>query len=48
METDPASVTELRGHLERELKLRFDQWRATGYPQWNFHAAKTLRDLLPE
>jgi hypothetical protein len=45
--TDAEAVQQLRGLIEREIKQAFDSWRPHGIPQWNYHAGKTLRDMLP-
>uniref|UniRef100_A0A1I7U4I0 ACT domain-containing protein n=1 Tax=Caenorhabditis tropicalis TaxID=1561998 RepID=A0A1I7U4I0_9PELO len=39
-------IVELRISLEREIKLRFDEARKHGIPQWNLVAARQLRESL--
>ncbi|KAK6045206.1 hypothetical protein COOONC_17289 [Cooperia oncophora] len=42
------ALIELRSSIEREIKLRFDEARQFGIPQWNLMASRLLREILQE
>lgn len=39
---DEDSLVEIRSSIERELKLKIDESRAYGIPQWNLLAARFI------
>ncbi|MFH4981933.1 hypothetical protein AB6A40_008642 [Gnathostoma spinigerum] len=45
---DDDIVHELRSHLERQIKLKFDELRPFGIPRWNLRVSRLLRELLSE
>ncbi|VDM75797.1 unnamed protein product [Strongylus vulgaris] len=47
-EVSEDALVELRSSIEREIKLRFDEARKFGIPQWNLMASRLLREILQE
>ncbi|VDL81270.1 unnamed protein product [Nippostrongylus brasiliensis] len=42
------AIIELRSSIEREIKLRFDEARKFGIPQWNLMVSRILREILQD